>query len=127
MKRGIAGLFAVAALLLGACAPVAVPPLTAPPSVSDKEGEGGLHFVQDDLWFKAGLLDAFDVNITIRGKDLRVNAPQHCQVKQTDILCTVPVLPAGKNFVLPMTGSNISAVAVYKRVSGQQYSSVAQR
>lgn len=52
---------------------------------------------------------------------------KYCQVKQTDILCTVPVLPAGKNFILPMKGSNISAVAVYKRVSGQQYSSTAQR
>ena len=40
-----------------------------------------------------------------------------------DILCTVPQLPAGKNFVLPMRGSRLSVVATYKRASGHTYRS----
>ncbi len=128
MKRGLlGGLLAVAALLLGACAPApTAPPLSPLPSVSDKQG-GGLTFEPGALWFKAGTLDALDVNITVRGNDVRVNAPQYCRAQGMDILCTVPTLPAGKNFILPMKGSNLSAVATYKRVDGVTYSSAARQ
>lgn len=90
----------------------------------DPDG-GGLQPLQGPLavWFMAGQSDALDVQITITGNHLRANAPDYCTVNGQAILCNIPTLPAGKNFVLPMKGSNLSAVAVYKRLNGLSYSS----
>ncbi|MDO4246787.1 MAG: hypothetical protein Q4C89_12250 [Deinococcus sp.] len=130
MKWRFAGLFALVALLLGSCAPSvmqpSVPPAVAPANVQDSAG-GGLKFLGESLWFAAGTLEAWDVQVKISGDNLRVNAPDFCRVDRADILCTVAKIPAGKNFVLPMTGSNISAVAVYKRPNGLSFSSQARR
>ncbi|GBF05830.1 hypothetical protein DAERI_060090 [Deinococcus aerius] len=109
-------------LLLAACAPG----LTRPASEPDPDG-GGLRFMGTTLFFGAGLSDVLDLSILISGTDLRVNAPQFCRVNRADIECTVPKLPKGGNFVLPMRGSNISAVATYKRLSGKSYGSEARQ
>lgn len=106
-------------LLLAACAPTVA---RAP----DPDG-GGLKFVGSTLFFGAGLSDVLDLYVTISGSDLRVNAPQFCRVNRADIVCTVPTLPKGGNFVLPMKGSNLSAVAKYKRLSGMSFSSEARQ
>ncbi|GGO24671.1 hypothetical protein [Deinococcus humi] len=122
MKRSLV----LASLLCGlvACAPAAT---VAPP---DRDGaalrlasiEGGV-----TAYFNAGLSDVFPLKFTITGSDLRVNAPQYCNVSNAAILCTVPRLPAGGNFVLPMRGSNISVVALYKRASGAEFKLTAQQ
>lgn len=130
MKRVFVSVFALAALLLGSCAPSvmqpSVPPAVPQASVQDSAG-GGLKFLGESLWFAAGTLEAWDVQVKVSGDNLRVNAPDFCRVDRADILCTFSKIPAGKNFVLPMTGSNISAVAVYKRPNGLSFSSQARR
>lgn len=112
----------LAALLLGACAPTANNVSTAP---LDPYG-GGLKPIRTPpvIWFSAGTIDLFDLVVTIYGSNLRANDIEHCKVDGMAIKCTVPALPAGQNFVLPMKGSNISAVATYKRSNGQSYSSI---
>lgn len=120
MKRALLAL--VAGLLLAGCT------LRLATTAPDPDG-GGLKFMGSPpvLFFGAGLSDVLDLSIKISGADLRVNAPQFCQVDRHDIICTVPKVPKGGNFVLPMRGSNISAVATYKRLSGMSYSSEARQ
>ena len=109
---------------LGACAPA---PAQTTPSDRD-QAVLNITGTPPTLLFGAGISDVVDLHILIKGKDLRVNAPTFCKPANVfDVLCTVPRLPAGKNFVLPMRGSNLSAVATYKRGNGQSYSSVARQ
>lgn len=121
MKRAM--LFLLACVAVG-CAPsqVAAPPLADP-------DRADLVFVTDPLalHFSAGLSDVLDFKVTLSGDDLRVNAPTYCKVDRQDIVCLVPRLPAGRNFVLPMRGSNLNAVATYKRASGRSFTSNARR
>lgn len=115
----------VGAFGLAGCAP----PTLVQASVPDP-GQAVLGFQTGKdavLGFSAGKLDAFDLVVKVSGEGLRVNAPSYCHVERRDILCTVPTLPAGKNFILPMKGSNLSAVATYKRASGTAYSSEARK
>ncbi|WP_288481801.1 hypothetical protein [uncultured Deinococcus sp.] len=115
--------------LLG-CAPSIT--ATPTPTLSDP-GQAGLYFLATStgdtatLSFSAGQFDAFDLTVKVSGNDLRVNAPRYCRTDRQEILCTVPDVPAGKNFILPMKGSNLSAVATYKRASGTAYSSEARK
>lgn len=117
-------LLLLVACALAGCAPsqVAAPPLADP-------DRADLVFFADPLALKfgAGLADALDVRVTVNGDDLRVNAPTYCKLDRQQIVCTVPRVPAGKNFVLPMRGSNLSAVATYKRISGRSFTSNARR
>ncbi len=122
MKRRTFLLLVLGGLVLGACAPVTTAPQT---SALDPYG-GGLKPLGTPpaLWFMAGSKDVFSLTVTVSGNNLRANAPDWCAASGANIVCTVPTLPAGKNFVLPMKGSNLSAVAVYKRFDGVTYNSV---
>ncbi len=132
MKRSL--VIGVLALGLAACAPNMSP--VAPVvgggavAVADPADEGRASLSatwgeQSRVEFSAGNLDAYGVVLRVSGDGLRVNAPTWCTVPKDsrDILCTVPQLPAGKNFVLPMRGSRLSIVATYKRASGNTYRS----
>lgn len=130
MKRSL--VIGVLALGLAACAPNMSP--VAPVvgggavSVADPADEGRASLSatwgeQSKATFYAGSLDAYGVVLRVSGDGLRVNAPSYCRADVRDILCTVPQLPAGKNFVLPMRGSRLSVVATYKRASGHTYRS----
>lgn len=125
MNRRTAPLMLLSALMLGACAPVAMQPATSPLDVYG----GGLKPIGTPpaIWFSAGTADLFDLVVTIKGSNMRANAPDWCAASGADIVCNVPSLPAGRNFVLPMRGSNISAVATYKRASGMSFSSTARQ
>lgn len=124
MRRGVSAAVLLLAGVLAACAPAA----TLPPSRDSDQAVLNITGTPPTLLFGAGISDVVDLAITIKGKDLRVNAPEFCKPANVyDVLCTVPRLPAGKNFVLPMRGSNLSAVATYKRGNGQSYSSVARQ
>lgn len=120
-------------LLVAACVLLAGCSVTTARGPADP-GQGTLTFLTTPstpttpiLNFSAGQLDAFDLVVKVSGDDLRVNAPTYCRAERRDILCTVPTVPAGKNFILPMKGSNLSAVATYKRASGTAYSSEARK
>lgn len=112
---------------LVACAPAAT---GGPPSAPDLDS-AALRLAASDggvtAYFNAGLSDVLPLKFTVTGNDLRVNAPQYCNVSNAAILCTVPRLPAGGNFVLPMRGSNINVVALYKRASGAEFKLMAQQ
>ncbi|KQR22710.1 hypothetical protein [Deinococcus sp. Leaf326] len=115
----------IGALGLAGCAPTAFVQASVP-----DPGQAVLGFQTGKdavLGFSAGKLDAFDLVVKVSGEGLRVNAPSYCHVERRDILCTVPTLPAGKNFILPMKGSNLSAVATYKRGGGQSFTTEARR
>lgn len=119
MRRSLA----LACLLtLAACAPAAVPSVGGGAVAVVDPSDGGRAFLSatwgEKVAFYAGSLDAYDLVLRVSGDGLRVNAPEYCRVDVRDVLCTVPQLPAGKNFVLPMRGSRLSAVATYKRSSG---------
>jgi hypothetical protein len=120
MRRSL--LAPVLALSLAACAPALT--TSAPDPDQGRLSLTGPPLVLD---FVAGLSDVKDLVVTISGADLRVNAPKYCRADRQQIVCTVPTLPKGGNFMLPMKGSNISAVATYKRLSGQSFSSEARQ
>ncbi|WP_288480493.1 hypothetical protein [uncultured Deinococcus sp.] len=124
-RARLRGLLIAACVLLAGCSVARGP---ADP------GQGVLSFLTTPatastsiLNFSAGQLDVLDLVVKVSGDDLRVNAPTYCRADRQDILCTVPTVPAGKNFILPMKGSNLSAVATYKRASGTAYSSEARK
>lgn len=127
MKRALLGLCVVLIGGLAACAPPATVTGGGASAVANASDPG--HASLSALWgqdsgltFTAGSLDALDLKLVLSGTSLKVNAPSWCVVDRQDIVCTVKLLPAGKNFVLPMRGSNLSAVATYKRASGLSYS-----
>ena len=109
-------LLLLASLMLAGCAP-ALEPATPPDS-----DPATVNIVQKDEFtifgFAAGPLVAYDLRVEITGANLRLNAPAWCKPDADAVRCTVPELPAGKNFILPMTGSNITVVAKYKRALG---------
>lgn len=75
-----------------------------------------------EVRFGAGLSDVELYRLAVSGGTIRVNDAR-CRAEAPGIVCRfepgLPV-PAGKNFVLPITGTNLSAVAVYKR-GGVEY------
>ena len=105
------GLLLALVLGLAACAPAII--------VSDGD-PGTLTLTQQGLIFASGPTMAYELRLEVAGSALRVNAPQWCKPDGSVIACLVPTIPAGKNFLLPLTGSNISAVARYKRQLGGQ-------
>jgi hypothetical protein len=113
VKRFILGAVGLM-VALAACSPG----LTAPPD----NDPATLRFAPEPpgVLFYGGGPVTLDFTLTVSGDSLRINAPQWCKPDQDRILCTVPVIPAGKNFILSLSGSNISAVARYKRQSGGQ-------
>ncbi len=124
-RARLRGLLVAACVLLAGCS------VTRSPA---DPGQGVLSFLTTPatastsiLKFSAGQLDVLDLTVKVSGNDLRVNAPRYCRTDRQEILCTVPDVPAGKNFILPMKGSNLSAVATYKRASGTAYSSEARK
>lgn len=124
MRRSLA----LACLLtLAACAPAAVPSVGGGTVAVVDPSDGGRAFLSatwseySKVAFYAGSLDAYDLVLRVSGDGLRINAPEYCRVDVRAILCTVPQLPAGRNFVLPMRGSRLSAVATYKRASGSTH------
>ena len=127
MKR--ACLLLVSVLSLAACAPTTSPVVGGGAvAVVDPADEGRAYLSatwaeQSKVGFYAGSLDAYDLVLRVSGDGLRINAPNYCRVDVRDILCTVPSLPAGRNFMLPMRGSRLSVVATYKRASGHTYRS----
>lgn len=130
MKRSL--VIGVLALGLAACAPNMSPvaPVVGGGAVAvadpADEGRAALSATwgeQSRVEFSAGNLDAYGVVLRVSGDGLRVNASSYCRADVRDILCTVPSLPAGRNFVLPMRGSRLSIVATYKRASGNTYRS----
>lgn len=114
-------------VLLAGCAPALfsgspVVSATAPADPSAATLSASWSAEQSRVTFGAGTEAALGYTLKIDGVGVRVNAPQVCRVVDLSVLCTVPTLPAGGNFILPMRGSNLSAVATYKRASGQQFS-----
>lgn len=113
-------LLLLSGLLLAGCAPQ-----TNSTAMLSVDSTGGFSPIGTPpaIWFAAGKADVSNLVLTVSGDALRANAPDYCKVNAAKIICTVPTLPAGQNFVLPMKGSNISAVATYKRGDGLSYSS----
>ena len=92
-------LFLLATLALSSCAPqLTAPPDNDPATVTLSQHDG---FTFLDFW--AGPLPVYDLRIEISYSNLRLNAPAWCKPDAKKVRCTVPTLPAGKNFVLPMT------------------------
>jgi len=97
--------------------------------VDDEPATATLSSHDGFLWFElsAGPLPLYDLRVAVTYSELRANTPKWCKPDGNRVLCTVPTLPAGKNFVLPMKGSNISIVARYKREqSGKDFTRRAQ-
>ena len=114
MKR--AALMLLSALALAACAPALTQPDNDPATLTLLTTAGAATL----LTFFAGNADAY-LKLTLKGNDLRVNAAKYCVPERSGIVCTVPRVPAGGNFVLPVTGSNIDAVAECKRLNGAMF------
>ena len=103
----------LATLALAACAPATVGPSDGDPGTLTLERGDA-----QQLDFAPGALAAYDIQLTVSGSALRVNAPQWCKVGGAAIACLVPVVPAGRHFLLPLTGIDVGAVVRYKRQPG---------
>ena len=116
MKKRFCLLTLVGLLSLAACTPRLSPqPVDNDPARLSLRQAAGDSYSTLNFW--SGALDVYALRLVLTGSDLRVNALKYCAVDNQQIRCTVPSVPAGGNFVLPISGSNISAVAVYKRSS----------
>lgn len=104
------------ALALSACAPN----LTQAPV---DPGGAKLTLMQKDgyqiVGFEAGSQEAKAVKFTLTGVGLSVNDPS-CKVQDTQLVCDVGTVPAGRTYVLPARGLLLTEVK-YQRADGKTY------
>lgn len=111
------GLLLLTALALSACAPN----LTQAPV---DPGGAKLTLMQKNdfkiIGFEAGTQEARAVKFTLTGVGLAVNDPT-CQAKDTQLVCDVGTVPAGRTYVLPVRGL-LLIESTYQRPDGKPYS-----
>ena len=67
--------------------------------------------------FSSGLSDALGVKLEVSAIGIRVNDTK-CKLTGGTVLCELGVVPAGRVYRLPISGTAITARAAYKRLSG---------
>jgi hypothetical protein len=116
-SSGLKKLWLLTALALSACAPN----LTQTPA---DPGGAKLTLMQKDgsqiVGFEAGTQEARAVKFTLTGVGLAVNDPS-CTAQDTQLVCDVGTVPAGRTYVLPARGLLLTKTD-YQRSDGRAYS-----
>lgn len=110
MRRGVLAVLAIAAL--SGCSLLSS-------GLQDQHG-ATVQVKPDSVMVSAGDWDVLGGVVTIYGADLRVNEPS-CKAVEMHLECTLPAFPAGRNYVLPLSGSHVVADAVVLRPDGLAY------